>query len=470
MATQKIYRLFALLSLNFLVNGTPQAQAIRLDPQNPHYFSYHNKAIVLITSGEHYGAVLNTDFDYATYLDELASKDLNLTRTFSGAYAEVSGAFNIRHNTLAPAPGKLLCPWARSKEPGYRNGGNKFDLQKWDEHYFTRLKAFLAAARKRNIIVEFTFFCPFYEDTLWKLSPMNSINNINGVGKIGSNEVYTLDKNGRLLEYQEKMLRKIVQELKGFDNLMYEICNEPYFGGVQLEWQRHMAQIIHDTENGFAAHHLITQNIANAYKKIEDPISLVSVFNFHYAWPPVTVALNYHLQKVIGDNETGFRGNSDSTYRMEGWRFILAGGALYNNLDYSFAAGNEKGDFAYPPTQPGGGSVALRNQLSHLRHFIESFDFIKMRPDSTTIMGGVPGNAVAQVLSETGKQYAVYIYGGKLAHLKLMLPAGNYRVEWLDPLTGKYEGKTELKHAGGKVVLASPAYKEDIALRLMKTN
>ena len=77
--------------------------------------------------------------------------------------------------------------------------------------------------------------------------------------------------------------------------------------------------------------------------------------------PPVAVAMNYGLNKVIGDNETGFRGNSDSAYRMEAWRFILAGGALYNNLDYSFAAGNEKGDYQYPATQPGGGSIALRN-------------------------------------------------------------------------------------------------------------
>ena len=47
---------------------------------------------------------------------------------------------------------------------------------------------------------------------------------------------------------------------------------------------------------------------------------------------------------------------ADSAYRMEAWRFILAGGGLYNNLDYSFAPGYEKGNYNYPPTQPGGGS------------------------------------------------------------------------------------------------------------------
>src|SRR5690606_3319038 len=121
--------------------------------------------------------------------------------------------------------------------------------------------------------------------------------------------------------------------------------------------------------------------IANEAARIVDPHPGVSVFNFHYAWPPVAISQNYQLGKVIGDNETGFDGNADSTYRREGWAFILAGGALYNNLDYSFTAGHEGGTFAYPATQPGGGSKALRQQLAHLKAFMERFAFVSMQPD-----------------------------------------------------------------------------------------
>src|SRR6476620_11577040 len=78
------------------------AAPLALHPDNPHYFVYKNKPTIIITSGEHYGAVLNLDFDYIKYLDELASKKLNGTRTFSGAYVEPQGAFNIAQNTLAP--------------------------------------------------------------------------------------------------------------------------------------------------------------------------------------------------------------------------------------------------------------------------------------------------------------------------------------------------------------------------------
>src|SRR2546422_7173438 len=154
---------------------------IALHPKNPHYFLWRGKPAILITSGEHYGAVLNLDFDYRKYLETLAKDKLNSTRTFTGgAYVEPQGAFRIARNTLAPAPGRFIAPWARSDQPGYANGGNKFDLTKWNEEYFTRLKQFISEASRRGIVVEFTLFCPFYDESQWKLSPQNDNKYING--------------------------------------------------------------------------------------------------------------------------------------------------------------------------------------------------------------------------------------------------------------------------------------------------
>jgi hypothetical protein len=460
---------FAFITLAFIPQLLiAQSKPIALNKENTHYFSYHNKPTILITSGEHYGAVLNLDFDYIPYLEELHSKGLNLTRTFTGAYVEPPGSFNIASNSLAPAPGRFICPWARSMEPGYANGGNKFDLNRWDVKYFNRLRNFAAAAQKRGIIIELSLFCPFYDEKQWSISPMNAINNITGVGNTDRNNVYTLDKNDGLLAIQENLVIKIVNELKNFDNVIYEICNEPYFGGVTMEWQHRIADVISESEKAFKFRHLISQNIANGTAKIKDPHPAVSVFNFHYASPPVAVAENYNLGKVIGDNETGFRGTTDSTYRREGWEFILAGGSLYNNLDYSFTANEESGTFVYPSTQPGGGSKTLRNQLSFLKNFIYRFDFIKMKPDNQWIFKIFPENSRIHTLAETGKQYAAYLFGGLQNRLELMLPAGTYKVEWLNPISGKTITKQFLKHTGNNLTIISPGYTEDIALIIRK--
>ena len=379
-------------------------QPLRLHPENPHYFLFAGKPTVLITSGEHYGAVLNADFNYARYLDTLRADRLNLTRIFSGSYREVAGNFAIASNTLAPAPGKFLAPWAQ------RDG--KFDLTKWDDAYFARLKQFLTHAARNGVVVELVLFCPLYEDSMWSVSPMNIRNNHNGIGDVARADVLAL-KDARLTEVQVAMVRKIVSELRDFDNLYYEICNEPYFQGVTLEWQAHITKVITETEAGFAKKHLIAQNWANGSTVIDRPNPLVGLFNFHYSRPPASVAMDRKLAVAIGNNETGFDGAADATYRIQGWDFLVAGGALYNNLDYSFTVGHEDGTFQPPPATPGGGSPALRRQLRYLRAFFDEIPFWRMQPASEGMVRG-PEGATVSALEEPNKIYAIYMHHGRV--------------------------------------------------------
>jgi hypothetical protein len=443
---------------------------IALHPDNPHYFLWRGKPTILLTSGEHYGAVLNLDFDYVTYLKELAAHKFNLTRTFPGAYVEPPNTFKIAGNTLAPASGRFICPWARSPVPGYSNGGNKFDLSKWDDAFFARLTDFMREASKRAIVVELNLFTPFYEEKIWDVAPVNAKNNINGIGNVARTNVYTLDRNGGILTVHEAMVRKLVSELNRFDNLYFELCNEPYFGGVMLDWQFHIADIIVDTEKRLPNKHLISWNVANGSKQVVTPHPSISIFNFHYASPPATVALNYGLNKVIGLNETGFRGTNNLPYRMEAWEFILAGGGLYNNLDFSFSPGHERGDFIYPDSQPGGGNSQLRGDLSILRQFINSLDFVRMKPDPSFIKSGIPQNVHAYALAETGKQYAAYFFSGTNAvNLSpgLSLPPGRYRAEWIDVLSGK-PIKTDRFSSNEDRVIMSPECRGELALRILR--
>ncbi len=455
----------AFVSLLALVAPACAGEALSLHPKNPHYLLFRGKPTVLITSGEHYGAVLNLDFDYVPYLDELAAKGLNLTRTFSGVYCESPKSFNIKGNTLAPKTLKYASPWARTATPAYANGGNKFDLSRWDDAYFARLRDFAAQAATRGIVVEYVLFCPFYEDEMWALSPMNAANNVNGTGTIPRTEVYTL-KHAAMVAVHDAFVRKAVAALNEFDNVYYEICNEPYFGGVTSQWQRHIAETIVGAEKDLPRRHLIAQNIANDKAKIVDPHPAVSIFNFHYARPPETVAMNYSLGKVLADDETGFKGSADATYRTEGWDFIIAGGAIYSNLDYSFTPEHERGTAR--ADAPGGGSAELRRQLKILRDFIEGLDFIAMRPMNEIVKGGVPAKATARVLAEPGRAYAIYVNGGARAELVLELPAGAYTARWIDTKTGAVAAEEGFTHAGGTRTISSPAYQDDIALRITR--
>lgn len=437
-----------------LITGTLQGQqTLQLLPSNPHYFLYQKKPTVLIGSGEHYGAVVNSDFDYRKYLAALAGSRLNLTRLFAGAYVEKPGDFGIQKNTLAPSAKALLLPWKRSNVDGYALGGNKFDLDHWDDIYFKRLKDFVGQAAQQGIIVEVNLFSSYY-GTAWNYSAFNARNNINGTDSLPYFLANTLMNHG-LLKHQERYVRKIVHELNGFDNIYYEVQNEPWadqtdtvvirneYGAandwrntIQVvaqssnAWQRKVAEWIRDEERPLSKKHLISQNISNFYYPVKDPDPAIDIFNFHYALPEA-VTVNYYLNKVIGCNETGFAGSSDTTYRKQAWRFIMAGGGLFNHLDYSFSVGQEDGtDLNYKA--PGGGSPQLRKQLGILKRFIDHCDLSRLEPDRSFV-SAVPG-AFVEALREKDAAFFVY-YEPMLmdsAPLRLHLPAGVYNVTWMD--------------------------------------
>ena len=449
---------------------------LSIHPQNPHYFLFRDKPVVLIGSTEHYGAVMNLDFDYVRYLDELADCGLNVTRTFSGVYVEPANAFGIKKNTMAPSPLKYIAPWARSSEPGYSNGGNKFDLAKWDEAYFQRLKDFVSLAGKKNIIVELDLFSNFYDTVQWKLSPLNSINNINGTGDIRDHKEVLSLRHPDVLAEQEKMVRKIIDELKDFDNLYYEVCNEPYFGDTIAlrEWEAHMTGVVADAEKEFKYKHLISNNVENFKKLVPEPRKNVSIYNFHYAGPPVTVPLNYHLNLPLGDNETGFRGIEGAIYRKEAWNFILAGGALFNHLDYSFTTENEDGSNIVQKGEPGGGSKELRNQFRILAELMKSLNFINMKPVADEVVKPDPSGTDIQGLFEEGKVWALYLTVkdtvATSSVIEVNLPAGSYNMTWIDTKTGVQTPENLNGHNGGWLQIKSPVYLEDIAIRIRKIN
>ena len=226
------------------------AEPIKLHPDNPHYYLFHGKPTILITSAEHYGGVVNKDFDYVAYFDALKAYGLNYTRIYPGFLFEPMGKF-MKGNTLGAKPISLTLPWARSQKPGYALGGNLFDLDKWDPAFFARLKDFVAKAAERGIVVEICFYNAQYGDT-WPMSPLYYENNIQGEGRCDYEDAQTL-KHADVVRREDDYVRKITQEVNEFDNVILEICDEPYLTGTPIElagpWIAHNVEVIKKTES-----------------------------------------------------------------------------------------------------------------------------------------------------------------------------------------------------------------------------
>jgi hypothetical protein len=290
-------------------------------------------------------------------------------------------------------------------------------------------------------------------------------------------------------------VRRVVTELNAFDNLYYEICNEPYFGGVTLDWQKKVSEAIVAAEKDLPSKHLIAQNIANGSARVTDPDPRVSIFNFHYASPPDAVRENVHLGKPIGFDETGFKGTGDFVYRRQAWQFLMAGGAVFSNLDYSFTTAHPDGGARVVDPTPGGGGPELRRQLAVLKRFFDGLDLTHTFAESTFFHGEAGGNR--QILGMADRKhdcFVLHVATGPRATIALDLPPRAYRVEWIDPLTGtilkaldidaqatgspnKDRGipprgpaspRERANPAGAaRVVIESPTYSEDIAVRIV---
>lgn len=436
-------------------------EPIRLHPENGHYFLFRGQPTTLIGSSEHYGAVINLDFDYVPYLDAAAASGLNVVRVFPGTYRETPGSFNIADNTLAPPLARTLLPWKRTATGGAGDGGNKFDLNQWEPAYFSRLQAFVTAASQRGIVVEISFFCPFYDDALWNISPMKSTNHINGAGAGG--RVNCFQPNNDLLSYQTSLVGKFATELNGFDNVYYEIINEPYNGGVSSAWQDQIITALVAAESQLPQRHMIAQNVANYDAPISNPNPAVSIFNFHYAQPNAALR-NFGLNRAIGDDETGFAGTADFAYRRESWEFMLSGGGLINHLDFSFTTTSEDGHST--ASAPGGGGPGIRKQLGVLRKFMEDMPLLTLAPQTSFVTGGVPEGGSVKVIGAPGTAYGLYLRGGTQANLTVNLPAGTYHGEWIDPVSGLTLKTEDFTHPNGNRTLVTPGYSQDIALRL----
>jgi len=480
--------MFLVLCLGCKTNVNVVQDVLKLDTENPNYFFYKGKPTVLLTSGEHYGAVMNTAFNYEKYLKTLKEEGFNYTRIFIGPYSETGGNnFGISNNTMNPKPDNWLTPWLKDINT------KKYNLEKWNDDFFKRLKAFVSAASEKGIVVEITLFTSYYINHQWSNSPFNAKNNIQQVDSISFKEVNTLN-NHQLMDIQEKYVRKIVHELNTFGNVFFEIQNEPWSDNPQfienitnrdslkypyawqklveianaksIEWQNKISNIITNEELQLPNKHLIAQNISNFRNKIKNQDTNISIFNFHYAYPEAA-SQNIPLNKVIGLDETGFMPHLDFNYRSQAWKFILAGGAIYDNLDYSFTVGSENGTSPIDDGTPGWGGTNYRNQLQILKKFIEGFNFIRMKPDNS-ILKITKGNLSSfQVFTEPGKQYAIYLEKGKSTEFTLQMPDGEYTAEWINVLSGNGEGSCHFKSKIGLVTIVCPEFQDDIALKIL---
>ena len=229
-------------------------QTLKVHPKNFRYFTDSSgKAIVL--TGSHTwmrkpvkGQWMDDGWDikkFSKYLDFLEHWNHNYIRLWMW---EQEGKTNI----------------------SLKDANGKSDLSKLNPGYIEMVRSFVAAARSRGMYVGVMLFqgwsgtCEASKED-WPRHPMNMGNNKNGIdgdpdGIGWGSKVHSLD-NPKIVSYQENYVRKMIDALNEFDNLLWELGNETI--EASIPWKAQMIRFIRNYEKQKPKQHLILDGTGN---------------------------------------------------------------------------------------------------------------------------------------------------------------------------------------------------------------
>jgi hypothetical protein len=494
-----------LLLLAFTVGSIARAQdAVRIDSENPKYLWFRAHPLLLLSASEHYGSVINRPFEFEKYLADAAQHKMTMTRTFL-LYRELQSARNPSSPCKPESP-DYLSPFVRSGPGKALDGEPMYDLDQWNPEYFDRLHRFLDLASKDGIVVELTVFSNTYSSDVWALNPLRAENNKQHVGTVDWEDYISL-KNPELVRRQSAYARKIIQETAGYDNVYYEICNEPG-GGIAGHasptdvdaWQAEMARVLRDEMQRLQRPHLLsgqqafTYGAKNAFpqdgsfsSKMFDIVNVHPLPNTQFNGQVYDMG-NFMSKELRLDQVASFcqaafprpkpvvldEDNTASMYRdLTGWTIhrkrawtTALSGCHYDYIDFSITVGSERGTAA--------SQSAIRTWMQHLSEFMASFDYTHAALDSKWI-ADYPEHLTLASMSVADKDFVAYLGDSReldapaagealMGKVSLSLPPGAYEVRLYSPVTGEYSPAIEM--TGGKpseVIL--PPFRQDVVIR-----
>ena len=481
-----------------------RSEALRINPDNPKYFLFRGKPLVLISASEHYGSIINRPFDFRKYLADAAEHNMTMTRTFL-LFRELQSARNPSSPCKPESP-DYISPYVRAGPGKALDGEPQYDLDRWNPEYFERIHRFLEMASEKGIIVELTLFSNTYAENIWALNPLRAENNKQQVGHVTWQD-YTSLKDADLVKRQTEYARKIIAETSNYDNVYYEICNEPG-GGVPEHsspvdvdaWQNVIAGVIRGELSKLDKPHLLAGQQAFIYSPKflfpQDGSFSNSNFDIVNNHPLPATEMSGHLyqlgnfmskelmlSQVVEFCRAAYshpkpmvldEDNTASMYRdVTGWTIhrkrawtALLSGSHYDYIDFSITVNSESGT---PESRK-----SIRSWFGHLSEFIQSFDFVHSRPALDWVKS-FPPSLVASSLAAGDRDFALYLAdsreggdpssGSSIAGpVTLSLPAGEFIVRLYSPKTGEYSPAIAVEGGQPKTVIL-PQFQDDVVVR-----
>jgi hypothetical protein len=465
-----------LLALALFVSGSlcPAAEArgpLRIHPDNPRYFTDGTKTSddsfrsVYLTGSHTWNNLVDMGrndppekFDWNAYLASLEQHHHNFVRL----WAWDSTRWDTRGNEdlgtdfihiVAPLP------WARKGEGNALDGKPKFDLTKFDADYFERLRSRVQSALDRGIYVSVMLFEGWglfhgnrrkqtEDGWAWRNHPFNPANNVNNLTVEGSDalsgRVHNL-RNPEINKLQAAYVRKVIDTVNEFDNVLYEVINE---GGDQ-EWNWWVIRLVHDYERTKPKQHPVG-NTGHGVERVKSllasPADWVSPGSADGFGEDAPVWNEKKVSIFDTDHVWGVGGNP-----MWVWKSFVRGHnpIFMDPYDGSVLRTDSKWE-------------SMRNALGYVRRLAERVNLARLTPHEDI-------SSTKYCLADPSREYVV-VQPEKNAAFSVDLKAGAYELEWIDPFNGSVAAKEKFKSENGRQTFKAPFESESVLHLLNVSN
>jgi hypothetical protein len=422
---------------------------LRVHATNPRYFTDDSGKAILLAGSHTWNNLVDMGvegskaaFDYEAYLEWMAGYPHNFMRLWAWELLNWDTSGNrekdAQEHRVWPQP------WQRTGPGKALDGKPKFDLARFNDEYFARLRDRVEAAEAHGIYTAVMLFEGWglqFSPEAWKNHPMHPENNVNGInGDLDGDgkgvEVHN-GRNEKITEVQRAYVRKVIDTVNGFDNVLYEISNENH--PPSTEWQYAMIRFIKDYEKTKPKQHPVGMTFQ--YKGGSNETLMKSPAD----WISPNPDGGYRDDPPAGDGRKVIITDTDHLWGIGGnstwvWKSFLRGlnPIFMDPYDGSILSkGFDKNQ-----------AEAIRKSMGYALVWARRVDLAAMTPQAELASS-------KYCLANRGIEYLVFLPKGD-GKVTLSLPAGQFKPTWFDPDSGAELEREPFSQGGGKRVLESP--------------
>jgi len=426
--------------------------------QPGHYLQWKGRPLLLIGDSVTQGWMeCGSNFDQAKYVKALASRGINILMIWSYI---ATNAKQQQNDSRIGYDAPEFWPWIGSPDRG------NFELTKFNKTYFDRLKALVAHAESKGIIVLITVH-DGWPKRRFSIHPFNTVLG-NGPLRNKMKYVQLADYNSEMpvnfnrkwrrkqknQYFQERFCDKLISVLNPYSNVIYEIFNEG-------EWYNHRYRNLH--EQHFLAffkarcNNLLITNTDHIIGDDPHKDHKVDVISLHGGWFGRFDDFQKGFNKIpvkpylLSEPVPAYNGNGKllDSLRQMAWEVVLAGGGWVCQNDLSFGWD--------PNTRASAKKTSMEKLYDYVGYCARFFNnsginFWGMKPK-----GDLSSTRIC--MAKEGVEYVVYAPKGGKFTVNLSGADGSLIVKWYNPRSGKFWGPDII--TGGKISLFSaPDYND----------